>query len=124
MEMNVINWFEIPVENYERAVKFYSHILNVEITRNQMGPVTYGFFPWKVEAHGATGALAYGDGNKPSETGSRVCFSAGKDMLPILNRIEESGGVITMPKTSIGEHGFIAHFKDSEGNLVMLHAEA
>jgi len=30
---------------------------------------------------------------------------------------------VLLPKMSIGEYGFIAHFQDSEGNRVALHAE-
>jgi predicted enzyme related to lactoylglutathione lyase len=39
-----------------------------------------------------------------------------------LGRIEQAGGRTLVPKTSIGEHGFIAHFIDSEGNRVALHS--
>ena len=37
---------------------------------------------------------------------------------PPLGKIGEAGGKTLMPRTSIGQHGFIAHFEDSEGNRV------
>lgn len=39
-----------------------------------------------------------------------------------LGRVEHSGGKVLMPKTSIGENGFIAHFMDTEGNRIGLHS--
>jgi predicted enzyme related to lactoylglutathione lyase len=36
----------------------------------------------------------------------------------------EAGAQLVLPKTSIGEQGFIALIKDSEGNLVGLHTPA
>jgi uncharacterized protein len=40
----------------------------------------------------------------------------------MLGRVENNGGKITMPKTSIGENGFMAHFIDPEGNRIALHS--
>ena len=41
-----------------------------------------------------------------------------------LHEIEKEGGIIEMPKTSIGENfGHVAVFLDSEGNRVGLHSD-
>ena len=40
---------------------------------------------------------------------------------PTLEAIEGAGGKTLVPKQSIGEHGFIAHFEDTEGNRVAVH---
>ncbi len=37
------------------------------------------------------------------------------------NPVNGNGGKTLMPRTSIGDHGFIAHFEDTEGNRVALH---
>ena len=55
-------------------------------------------------------------------SGSRVYISC-DDIDSTLKRIEANGGKILSPKKSIGEYGFIAEFKDSEGNLVSLHSK-
>jgi hypothetical protein len=34
-----------------------------------------------------------------------------------------SGGAVIDPKTPIGRYGFVAQFRDSEGNRVGLHSE-
>ncbi len=40
----------------------------------------------------------------------------------ILERIKQNDGKVLLPKTSIGEYGFVANFEDSEGNKVSLHS--
>ncbi|MEW6307385.1 MAG: hypothetical protein AB1705_28365 [Verrucomicrobiota bacterium] len=44
------------------------------------------------------------------------------DLDGVLQRIPGAGGSIVKPRTSIGEHGFIAILKDTEGNVVGLHS--
>jgi predicted enzyme related to lactoylglutathione lyase len=39
-----------------------------------------------------------------------------------LSRVEAAGGSVVMPKTSIGENGYMAIFLDTEGNRVALHS--
>jgi predicted enzyme related to lactoylglutathione lyase len=51
-----------------------------------------------------------------------IYLDAGEDLTPVLGRVEPAGGKVVVPKTSIGEHGAIAVFIDSEGNRVGLHS--
>jgi hypothetical protein len=44
------------------------------------------------------------------------------DLAEPLSKVEKAGGKILLPKTSIGQNGFMAHFIDSEGNKVALHS--
>jgi predicted enzyme related to lactoylglutathione lyase len=44
------------------------------------------------------------------------------DVAETLTKLEKLGGKTLVPKTSIGEHGFIGHFVDTEGNKVGLHS--
>ena len=120
--MNAVNWFEIPVSNMDRAATFYNAVLETEVQINQMGPMTMGWFPWKEGAPGSAGSLVQGEGAVPSQTGSLVYFSCGNDLQPTLDRVVANGGAVMMPKTSIGEFGFIARFEDTEGNMVALHS--
>jgi predicted enzyme related to lactoylglutathione lyase len=71
---------------------------------------------------GVGGAIIAGKGYVPSEHGSVLYLSGGEDLEEILGRVEEAGVKIQMPKTSIGEHGFITFFIDTEGNKVGLHS--
>lgn len=121
---NAINWFEIPVTNYERAKKFYATILDLEITDNHMPEknMEYGLFPYDMENGGIGGAIVAMEEMKPSVDGSTVYLNGGKDLNIALNKVEAAGGKIFMPKMDINENGFIAQFIDTEGNRVALHS--
>jgi len=49
-------------------------------------------------------------------------LNGGEDLSLPLSRVEQAGGKIIVPKTSIGENGFMAHFIDTEGNRVAFHS--
>jgi uncharacterized protein len=120
---NVINWFEIPAKNFERACEFYGKVLNGEIHKvNAPGGMKMGFLPG-TEMDSVGGSIVQGEGYEPSSKGSVVYLNGGNDLTPMLNRVEKSGGKILMPKTSIGENGFMAHFTDTEGNRIALHSK-
>ncbi len=121
---NAINWFEIPVLDYERAKKFYSTILDLEITDFHMPEknMKYGIFPYDMENRGVGGAIVQMEEMKPSTDGSTVYLNGGDDLNVALHKIEAAGGKIFMPKTDIDENGFIAQFLDTEGNRVALHS--
>jgi len=119
---NPVNWFEIPVDDLDRAKKFYETVLGIELSLQEMGPLQMAWFPMTEGLPGATGSLVKGEGYSPSTAGSLVYFTV-KDLDETLGRVSAGGGKVLFPKTSIGEYGFIAHFEDSEGNRVALHAE-
>ena len=121
---NAINWFEIPVTDYERAKKFYATILGLEITDYHMSEknMKYGMFPYDMENGGVGGAIVQMEEMKPSADGSTVYLNGGDDLNTALNRVVDAGGQVIMPKMEIGENGFIAQFIDTEGNRVALHS--
>ncbi len=123
MEMltNSVNWFEIPVNDFDRAKLFYSMIYNFEMPDQIMGSVRMGFF--LVEKGGIGGAIVHGDGYVPSQEGTLVYLNSGKDLSVVLNRVENAGGKIIVPKTKINDElGYFAIFFDCEGNKVALHS--
>lgn len=87
-----------------------------------MNGTQLGFFPYA--NGGVGGCIACGEGYKPTTEGSLVYLNGGADLSIPLARVTEAGGEILMPKTNIGENGFIAMFKDSEGNRVAFHSMA
>lgn len=117
---NAINWFEIPATDFERAKKFYETILDTKIGEMPFPNGRYGIIAYDME--GVGGGLAQGDGFEPSDKGTIVYLNGGEDLSVPLSRIENAGGKIVLPKTSIGQNGFMAHFIDSEGNRVALHS--
>jgi predicted enzyme related to lactoylglutathione lyase len=50
-----------------------------------------------------------------------VYFSV-EDIEETLRKVNATGGKTLLPKKSIGEYGFIAHFEDTEGNRLALHS--
>ncbi|MEO0311305.1 MAG: hypothetical protein RIQ89_962 [Bacteroidota bacterium] len=119
---NVINWFEIPVTDFTRAKNFYETILGVEIMEMPFPGGKYGMLPADMMSGGVGGGLAQGEGFEPSNKGTIVYLNGGEDLSVSLGKVEQAGGKIVMPKTSIGENGFMAHFLDTEGNRVALHS--
>lgn len=121
---NAINWFEIPVKNYERAKQFYSTVMALEIKDHHMPEqnIKYGMFPYDADNNGVGGGLIEGNGQNPTTDGPTIYLNAGDDLNLALNKVEISGGKIMMPKTDIGENGFMAQFTDTEGNRIALHS--
>jgi uncharacterized protein len=119
-----VGWFEIPVENMERAIAFYEAVFDCTLDRHQMGPLDMAWFPWDESRLGAGGSLVKAEGfYKPSEEGTQVYFSS-DDVIIELNRIEKAGGKIIQPKTEIApDIGYMALFLDSEGNRIALHSK-
>ncbi|MBI5760694.1 MAG: VOC family protein [Planctomycetales bacterium] len=120
LQPNPANWFEIPVADLERARHFYEAVFEVELTLSEMGPNKMASFPMEMGRAGSAGALIVGPGCEPSIAGTRVYLHV-PDIESVLARIEDSGGKTRLPKSSIGHHGFMAHFEDCEGNGVGLH---
>lgn len=120
---NSINWFEIPVTDFARAKKFYETILNAEMYVMEAMGMKSAFFPADLQGGAIGGCIIQGEGYEPSIKGSLVYLNGGDDLSTQLSKVEEAGGKILMPKTSLGPNGFMAHFTDSEGNKVALHSK-
>ena len=123
MQQNPVTWFEIPVSDIKRAATFYERVLGVSLDRNEMGGSEMAWFPMAQGAPGAAGTLIQGEGYTPSHNGSLVYISVG-DIEGTLKKVAANGGRTLVPKMSIGEHGYIAHFEDCEGNRVALHSRS
>ena len=119
---NAINWFEIPVKDLERAVKFYQKILGKKMSIMEAMGMKSAFFPADMENGSIGGCLIAGKGYKPTSSGTLVYLNGGKNLNTILSKVEKAGGLVVLPKTSIGHNGFMAHFKDTEGNKIGLHS--
>lgn len=119
---NALNWFEIPVEDFDRARKFYGTIFETELQTHEMGNAKLAFLPCG-PGTGVGGALAKEDTAKPSMNGTLVYLNANPDLIPVLERIEPAGGKIILPRTQVTEEiGYVAVFQDTEGNRVALHS--
>jgi len=136
MMNHAINWFEIPVADFDRANTFYSTIMGTPLNVMSMDTACeadgadqsaqqfkMGMFPGTEEKGTITGTIVSGPGYTPSATGTLVYLNGGDDLNTVLNRVEAAGGSIAMPKTMIDENiGYMAIFNDTEGNRVALHS--
>lgn len=126
-QTNIVTWFEIPVSDIDRAKKFYETILDIEMVRRADGNDEALFFPFNPDVIQATsgrvtGVLSKTNGNSPSGNGTVVYINASPSIQTVLDKAEQAGGKIIVPKTPIPA-GFIAVIMDTEGNKVGLHAE-
>ncbi len=126
--MSVINWFEVPVADFERALEFYRVVtgrqIHVSDQRETMGSML-GVF-----AHDGRvgGCLVHNPqfGYTPSEEGTLVYFNISGDLNDALARVPDAGGEVLLPKTELGENaggGFVAWVKDTEGNKVGFYSQ-
>jgi predicted enzyme related to lactoylglutathione lyase len=127
MNNNVVGWFEIYVQDMERARRFYEQVMQLQLS-NMLSPDQSGgpleemwSFPSQQNAYGSPGALVKMEGFVPSGNGVLVYFVT-EDCAAAAARAASAGGKIFKDKFSIGEHGFIALINDTEGNLVGLHS--
>jgi len=119
---NTINWFEIPVNNFERAISFYESILDIKLARENMDDIDLAIFPADKKA--VSGALIKADFLQPGDQGSLVYLNVEGKMDDVIGRAQKRGSNLLFPKTNLGEPGYIAHISDSEGNKIALHSMA
>ena len=127
---NVINWFEIPVTDTDRAKRFYETILDLEMQTLSFpeSGEELTFFPYNPEVVQATsgrvtGVLTKSGTARPSIDGTLIYLNASPSIQAVLDRVQPAGGTIITPPTLI-KAGFIAIIRDTEGNRIGLHAEA
>ena len=116
---NIGSYFEIPVTNLDRAIKFYSTVFGCDFSKEEIHGNQMALFPFNGKNSGITGALAKGEIYKPSTSGTLIYFST-NDIETTLEKVKSHGGEILFPKASAGKYGYVAEFKDIEGNRVAL----
>ncbi|NML30667.1 VOC family protein [Paraburkholderia antibiotica] len=117
----VVDWFEIPSIDFERAVRFYEAALDTALNRVELGGETIAVFNYEEPACG--GSIVHNPSMKPTGDGVLVYLNAHPNVDAALARIERAGGksngpVIKMPR----EIGYVAFFTDTEGNRLGLHS--
>ena len=119
---NPIRWFEIYVDNMDRAKSFYENVFKVTLTKMSDAPVTEMWgFPSDPAGWGCSGSLVKMQGLKPSGVSTIVYFASEDCQIEEL-RVVKYGGKVDKPKFSIGQYGFISLVIDTEGNVIGLHS--
>ena len=123
MKNNPVGWFEIYVDDINRARRFYESVFNIKLENLQIqdSDMELWAFPMIIDRMGASGALVKMEGFPAGRNSTLVYFSC-EDCAVEEVRVVESGGKVQRIKTSIGEYGFISLVFDTEGNMFGLHS--
>jgi hypothetical protein len=129
-ETNAITWFEIPVTDMNRAVKFYETILDIKMDVKFMEETNeeVSFFPFtgaeiRATSGRVSGVLVRNNRTEPSGKGITVYLNANPSIQEVIAKVEPAGGKIILAKTKI-QAGCVAMIFDTEGNRVGLFANA
>ncbi len=112
--MNRVYYFELPVEDMERATNFYQDVFGWKITKQD-------------RAGGPYFSVRTGDNDSPGINGSFFQKVEGwtnisnvvnvKEINKAIKRIQEMSGEIVFAKCVINGVGYLAYFKDPDGNV-------
>lgn len=115
---NSIGWFEITVNDFDRAKNFYTELFGWEFRLSQGSKSLY----WNI----FTGENSVGGGlmkkSKPEHNGqSVIIYIEVEDIDAILSKAVSLGGSIENPKTLISETaGYFGMLKDLDKNVIGL----
>lgn len=122
---NPVGWFEIYVQDMERAKAFYENVFQVtpDALPSPDPDLEMWVFPGMgcENQPGCSGSLCKMKDNY-SGTGGTVVYFSCEDCEDTETSAFDAGGKIHMPKMSIGEYGFMALVYDTEGNMIGLHS--
>lgn len=129
MNANPVVWFEIYVQDIQRAKVFYEAVFQGKLERlpaptpaPAAGPeLEMWAFPMSQEGYGAGGVLAKMEGG-PSGGNTTLVYFKCEDCAVEAARAAEHGGRLVKGKMPIGKYGFMALVSDPEGNMVGLHS--
>jgi predicted enzyme related to lactoylglutathione lyase len=124
MNSNPVAWFEIYVDELQRAKKFYESVFTFKMEKldSPAPDAELIAFPMAMGAAGAAGALVTMD-QFPVGNNSTLVYFVCDDCNVEMSRVVAAGGKIQKPKMSIGQYGFIALAIDTEGNLFGMHSQ-
>jgi hypothetical protein len=123
MPANPVIWFEIYVQDIDRARRFYEAVLQIRLQKldSPDAALELWAFPMSPDQVGAGGALCRMEGVNSGGSSTIVYFHT-QDCSIEAGRVPAAGGRIHKAKTAIGPHGFIALAQDPDGNMFGLHS--
>ncbi len=123
MHNNPVAWFEIYVQDLDRAKRFYESVFqtNLQPLNAPFPEIELWGFSAEKNNYGSSGALVKINGC-PSGGNSTIVYFHCEDCAVEEGRVVEAGGEIHRAKMPIGEYGFISLVLDTEGNMIGLHS--
>jgi predicted enzyme related to lactoylglutathione lyase len=122
---NNLVWFELPVNDLDRATSFYESVFATKLSADDRFP-GLAVFPRRSET-ASTGALAVTHGDqmegRPSTDGPIIYLNCDGELDAVLKRAKAAGAELLQEVAQLpGDMGWIAQFRDLDGNRVGLHA--
>lgn len=112
-------WFDVPVADLDRAVKFYAAVLGIGVHKESFQNFTFAV----LDHHDGNGGCLVIKPEEISSTGGiLVYFNVDGRIKDAVAQVGKNDGSVVQPTHSIGPHGFRAIVKDSEGNRMALHS--
>ncbi len=120
--MDKVVHFEIPVDDLERAQKFYKNIFgwtmdavpDMEYIIIRTTPVDENNMPTE------PGAINGGMMKRQSPLTSPLVIINVQNIEDSMKKVKKMGGEIVRGKTQVMDMGYVAYFKDTEGNIIGL----
>ena len=120
--MNKVVHFEIPADDLARAKKFYQEtfgwqLQDVPDMSYTMVKTTETDEKWMPKEPGAIN----GGMLKRGSTVTNPTFAIDVENIDeAVQKVKNAGGIIVREKETVGPMGFVAYFKDTEGNILSL----
>jgi hypothetical protein len=121
MTPNPVRWFEIYVQDMDRARRFYETVFATALRRLETGDLEMWAFPQAMDRTGCAGTLVKAPGVPSGGNGTLVYFGC-DDCAIEASRVSGAGGKLQRDKMSIGQYGFVALACDTEGNMIGMHS--
>jgi predicted enzyme related to lactoylglutathione lyase len=115
-----IAWFDVPVTDLDRAIRFYSAVLGSPVTKEQTGSIPIGMLP--TPDGQKMGCLVPGNQARPSSNGVMIWFDVEGRLEESVAAAKANGGKILGDIHDIGGFGYRAEVQDSEGNRIALYS--
>jgi predicted enzyme related to lactoylglutathione lyase len=120
--MGKVVHFEIPADNLARAKKFYNTVFGWEL--NEFPEMEYTMVKTvQTDENGMpkeAGAINGGMLERQEPVKAPVITISVDNIDQATATIEKNGGKIVRPKMPVGDMGFAAYFRDTEGNVIGL----
>jgi predicted enzyme related to lactoylglutathione lyase len=121
-QTNTFCWVDIPVVELDRAIHFYSAVLNKPIEKISEHGCEFGLLPHVQD--NVSGCLCVMDNRKPSQDGALIYLNVEGRLDHAIDEAKKQGSKIMSPKEQIGPYGHRAVILDLEGNAIALYSKA
>ncbi|TKB47358.1 VOC family protein [Ferrimonas sediminicola] len=113
-------WFDIPVANLDRAAAFYSKVLGIGVTLDEVEGRRFAVLEHEL---GNGGCLVVDEIRVSSQQGILIYLNVDGRIGEAVEQVTNMGGTVLQGVHSLGPYGFRALILDSEGNCLALHAQ-